>query len=193
MYGAKKASDASKDAAGMQIGAANRAAELLADTQRESLGFQRDVYNQGRADQQPWIQAGRGSVNKLAHLMGIGGMGGGGGFQPLQASSGGSRTPGLPSSEGMFVGGSKPLEGPMGAGPRGTYRWPGAEPNAFDQAQQREDFREERQAYRQSRPGFVPRRPQPSRTVQMQAPDGSVEAVPMHEVEMMEQAGAVRV
>src|SRR5688500_8923523 len=86
LFGAGMQSNAAGDAAQMQMDAANRAAELMAQTQREALGLQRDIYNQTRTDQQPWIQAGQGSVNKLAHLMGIG-MGGGG-FTPLRAPAG---------------------------------------------------------------------------------------------------------
>lgn len=187
MFGAKKASDASADAARIQSQAATEAARMMRDGQREALDFQREVYNQGRADQQPWIGAGQGAVGKLAHLMGIE-MGGG--FSPLQASGGGSSAR-LPQGAGMFPGASRPTPSLNGGGSRGTYRWPGAEPTMEERQQYTSDMREDRRAIRTSRPGFVPRRTAQPQTVTMQAPNGEIEDVPMDEVDAMTQAGAV--
>lgn len=193
MFGANQAASASKDAAKIQSDAALKAAGLMAETQREALGFQRDVYNQTRTDQQPWIQAGQGSVGKLAHLMGI--SMGGGGFSPLQASSGGGRgsgTGGLNagSSGRQFLSTSAEPEGWLAAPrtreygqPAAAYRWPG-------QMAAPEDAKPPTPNNTRTRPGFVPaRRPQVAQAVLVQSPDGEVQPVDASEVEMFVQAG----
>lgn len=183
-FGAKGAADASADAARIQSEAALKAAGMMQETTRESLGLQRDIYNQGRADQQPWIQAGQGSVSKLAHLMGIG-MGGGG-FTPLQApAQAGGRTPGRPTRPFDMGRGEMPAPQARDYGtPAGAYRWPG---QTFPAP---EDEKPPTPNNTRQRPGyFAPRRPQNAGMVAVQAPDGSVEYVDPSEVQMMVDAG----
>lgn len=184
MFGAKNASDASSDAAKIQSDAALEAAGMMRETARESLGLQRDIYNQGRADQQPWIQAGQGSVNRLAHLMGIG-MDGGGGFTPLQAPATGGTTPGRPTRPFDYGRGEMPAPMARDYGtPAGAYRWPGQTFPA------NEDEKPPTPNNIRQRPGFfAPRRPQNGGMVAVQAPDGSVEYVSPEEVQMMVEAG----
>jgi hypothetical protein len=54
LIGAKMESDAAKDAAGIQSAAADRATQL-----------QERMYNQSRADNEPWRQAGLGALSKM--------------------------------------------------------------------------------------------------------------------------------
>lgn len=58
--GAAIASHAAGSAADKQTAAANQATQL-----------QRDIYNQQRTDQMPWLNTGRGAVSTLGRLMGI--------------------------------------------------------------------------------------------------------------------------
>lgn len=60
-------SRAAKDAAREQTDAADRAADLTAQTNREALDLQRNIYAQNREDLAPWRDAGG---NALARLMG---------------------------------------------------------------------------------------------------------------------------
>lgn len=185
MFGANQAASASKDAARVQSEAALKAAKLMADTQREALGFQRDVFNQTRADQQPWISAGQGSVNKLAHLMGIN-MGGG--FTPLAGGGGAARVPMSPDERlesrgqirtGGAIGGSLPAPMAREYGvPAAAYRWPGMHSAAP------EDYKAPLQP-RKPRPGFV----RPRTQVLVASPDGEIQPVDPEEVEMFVQAG----
>lgn len=81
LVGAKQASNAAKDAAGVQSAASERAAELGYAASQDALNFIRDEADIARANQAPWLAAGQGAVSKLSHLLGIpgvsAGMGGG--------------------------------------------------------------------------------------------------------------------
>lgn len=62
----------------MQSSAAKRAAQAqenaalsAADVQRDALGFQKEVYEQGRQDSLPWMEAGMGALDQLRIEMGL--------------------------------------------------------------------------------------------------------------------------
>lgn len=55
----------------MSSRAAGKAADQQAKAAQASLDLQRNIYEQGRADQMPWLNAGRGSVTTLQRLMGV--------------------------------------------------------------------------------------------------------------------------
>lgn len=54
--------------------AAGKAADQQAQAARDSLNLQRNIYEQGRSDQMPWLNAGRGAVTTLSRLMGVDGV-----------------------------------------------------------------------------------------------------------------------
>lgn len=62
----------------MQSSAANKAAKAqersaleAADVQREALGFQKEVYEQGREDSLPWLEMGQTALQQLGVEMGL--------------------------------------------------------------------------------------------------------------------------
>jgi len=65
--------DAAGDAANVQAAAARDAAQSQLTASRESNALIREMWQQGRADQLPWLQAGGGALNRLAALMQPGG------------------------------------------------------------------------------------------------------------------------
>ena len=95
-------SRAAGKAARVQAEAGTQAAQLQAQSAREALAFQREVYQTGREDFAPWLQAGTGALANLSHLMGIPGQqqgvaGGGQPDQPRVVGSGSTRTSGAPA------------------------------------------------------------------------------------------------
>lgn len=64
LFGAKKSSDAAKDAA-----------KLQADSAREALAFQKQMWGDTQRNQAPWLQAGTGAINTMTNLMGVPMMG----------------------------------------------------------------------------------------------------------------------
>lgn len=68
---AKIRSNALNNAADTQAAAAERAAQILAQAQREALDFQKQQYAQTRSDQKPWLAMGTSAVNTLGNLMGL--------------------------------------------------------------------------------------------------------------------------
>jgi hypothetical protein len=64
-------SSAAGNAASTQADAANRASDLQAQSTRESLDFQREMYGQQRADIAPYRQAGLTAQNRLLTLLGL--------------------------------------------------------------------------------------------------------------------------
>jgi len=51
------------------VGAINRAADISAQTAKDNLAFNRDVFNQAQANQQPFLDAGKAALGKLSPLM----------------------------------------------------------------------------------------------------------------------------
>jgi hypothetical protein len=51
------------------VGAINRAADISAQTAKDNLAFNRDVFNQAQANQQPFLDAGKVALGKLSPLM----------------------------------------------------------------------------------------------------------------------------
>ena len=68
MYAGSQAAEAGRDAAQIQADALREAARLQSEAQAEALKLQRDMYEQGVARQDPWLQAGK---NALAQLPGL--------------------------------------------------------------------------------------------------------------------------
>ncbi len=54
--------------------AAGKAADKQAAAAKQSLDLQRNIYEQNRNDQMPWLNAGRGAVSTLSQLMGVNGI-----------------------------------------------------------------------------------------------------------------------
>jgi hypothetical protein len=69
--GGMMSSSAAASAASTQADAANRASDLQAQSTRESLDFQREMYGQQRADIAPYRQAGLTAQNRLLTLLGL--------------------------------------------------------------------------------------------------------------------------
>jgi hypothetical protein len=69
--GSRNAANAATGAAQTQADAAERAAKLLADAQRESLAFQKDQWAQTQSNMKPWLAMGTSAVNTLGNLMGL--------------------------------------------------------------------------------------------------------------------------
>jgi hypothetical protein len=69
--GGMMSSSAAGNAASTQADAANRASDLQAQSTRESLDFQREMYGQQRADIAPYRQAGLTAQNRLLTLLGL--------------------------------------------------------------------------------------------------------------------------
>jgi len=63
VYGAKKASDASKEAAAAQSASVDK-----------GLALQEKMWSQGQTNLQPWLQQGAKAVNTMGDLMGLGGV-----------------------------------------------------------------------------------------------------------------------
>lgn len=61
VYGANQSANAAQDAAGAQTGASREALELM-----------REMWETGRADQMPWLNAGKSALNPLLATYGIG-------------------------------------------------------------------------------------------------------------------------
>ena len=80
--------NAAQNAADTQASAAEQAAQLQAELGQEQLGFTNYTYQQGQANQQPWLQSGANSLASLDYLMGVG-PGGGNAPQPSVPSFGG--------------------------------------------------------------------------------------------------------
>src|SRR5688572_21862557 len=66
-------SKASKSAAKTQTDAANRSADLQYKLGQDSLGFQREMWQQGRNDMMPWLNTGKAALGALGGGMGLGG------------------------------------------------------------------------------------------------------------------------
>ncbi len=64
--------NAAQNAASTQASAAEQAAQLQAELGQEQLGFTNYTYQQGQANQQPWLQSGANSLSSLDYLMGVG-------------------------------------------------------------------------------------------------------------------------
>ena len=64
LIGGSQAAGTAEDAAGAQV----RAAEIAAGLGREALGFQREVYNVGRADQAPYRASGAGALQTMNQM-----------------------------------------------------------------------------------------------------------------------------
>lgn len=64
-------SRAAGKAAGVQAEAGTQAAQLQAQSAREALAFQKQVFATQREDFAPWLQTGRGALANLSYLMGI--------------------------------------------------------------------------------------------------------------------------
>ena len=94
LYAAKKGADASRNAAATQTAAADRAGQLQYDLGMKSLDFQRQMWDQGQANMQPWMNMGRSALGALGAGMGLSGGG-------APAMGGPSRMP----SGGMGQGG----------------------------------------------------------------------------------------
>lgn len=73
-YGASKASKASKEAAGLQVDAANRAAELEYAASQDALDFQKQMWASSQSAMEPYVRAGQGAVSNLSHLLGVSGV-----------------------------------------------------------------------------------------------------------------------
>jgi hypothetical protein len=71
VIGGAMMSSAAGNAASTQADAANRASDLQAQSTRESLDFQREMYGQQRADIAPYRQAGLTAQNRLLTLLGL--------------------------------------------------------------------------------------------------------------------------
>lgn len=75
-------SKSAKSAAKTQTQAADRSAQLQYDLGMQGLDFQRQMWDQGRADMQPWMNMGKSALGALGSGMGLSGgpasMGGGG-------------------------------------------------------------------------------------------------------------------
>ena len=103
--------NAADNAASTQASAAEQAAQLQAELGQEQLGFTNYTYQQGQANQQPWLQSGANSLASLDYLMGIG-PGGGNAPQPSVPSFGGIPM-NAPSQGGVSTpSASVPMAGP---------------------------------------------------------------------------------
>ena len=166
IYSAKKASDASKEAAQAQTAAGN-----------QSLALQRDVWQQSQQNLQPWMQRGSQAVNTMAELMGFG---------PAPTAAGGATPPATT--------GPSPILGTRGYAwqqrtPENETTF-GRDPNMPGQgnwaSQRAATIRERRlaevlgAALPQNQSGYV----------QMRAPDGTVQPVPTQYVDHYTQLGA---
>lgn len=69
--GAAIGSNAAGNAASEQSQAANHAADLQYQASQDALNFQKQQYNQGQQNLQPWLQSGTGALSNLDYLMGI--------------------------------------------------------------------------------------------------------------------------
>jgi hypothetical protein len=99
----------------MQSNAAKKAAAVQTDYGNRALDLQKQMYEQDRADQQPYRNIGYGALNTLGSMMGPKFNQGGGGFQPSMGGGGGGFSfngPPSPSSPmgggGGFMGGPRP-------------------------------------------------------------------------------------
>lgn len=70
LFGASKAAGAADRAAQLQANAANQAGQLSFLSSMNALDFARQMYEQQRSDQAPWLNAGRWAVGTLASRMG---------------------------------------------------------------------------------------------------------------------------
>lgn len=59
--------------AGIQADAANHAADLSSQASANSLGFNKDVWNQQQENTKPWLDAGKGALGQLASMTSPGG------------------------------------------------------------------------------------------------------------------------
>lgn len=71
IYGAKKAANAARQAGQIQADASNRAADLQAQAQQESLAFLRDESQYNRQQQAPYRAIGKGAISTLSNLTGV--------------------------------------------------------------------------------------------------------------------------
>lgn len=92
-------SKAASKAAGVQAAAGTQAAQLQAQSAREALAFQKQVFATQREDFAPWLQTGRGALANLSYLMGI--------PSPQQGAGGGQ-----PGDGARFVGSGSTQGGP---------------------------------------------------------------------------------
>lgn len=58
-------------AADTQSAAAERAAQIIAESEQQALDFQKQQYAQSRSDLKPWLAYGTSAVNTLGNLMGL--------------------------------------------------------------------------------------------------------------------------
>jgi hypothetical protein len=83
VYGAYESAGAVKEAAATQVASADKAIALMSQAQKDALDFQKQQWAASQANMAPWIASGQGAVNKLSFLLGIGPKGtttaGGGG------------------------------------------------------------------------------------------------------------------
>lgn len=102
--GAALESNASENAANTQANAAEKAANLQAELGQESLGFENYQYQQGMANEQPFLQGGAEGMSSLEYLLGLQnsatGAGGGGAGQSLSIP-GVSGTVNVPGVKGL--------------------------------------------------------------------------------------------
>jgi len=73
-------SQGQKSAASTQAGAAAQAADVQAQSNKEALALQRQMYDEQKALQEPYRQAGLTGQNRLMELMGLGGNVGAAGY-----------------------------------------------------------------------------------------------------------------
>lgn len=73
LLGGYMASEGAKSAAQTQAGAASQAGEVQAQSAREALALQKEMYERQVALQEPYRQAGLTGQNRLMELMGLGG------------------------------------------------------------------------------------------------------------------------
>ncbi len=110
-----------ENAANAQASAAEQAAQLQAQLGQEQLGFENYTYQQGLANQQPWLQSGANSLANLDYLMGVGANPSSGGSAPTPSVPGYNGNPmsqgGVPTpSPSVPMGGGVPMNAPSQQG-----------------------------------------------------------------------------
>lgn len=166
-YAAHKASGAAKDAAKTQVEASDKALDL-----------QRDMYNQNRADQEPYRNVGSQAITTLGSLMGLP-SGPVGGTSKAMTLGGLTEGPGHFGTDGRYVPPMAPTVGQ--AMPR-----PGAQ-NPYAGLPPHPDFVTDPARARTASSFATGQAGQ--RMVTVQAPDGETRQVPEHMAERIVAAG----
>ena len=80
--------NAAQNAASTEAQTAEQAANLQAQLGQENLGYENYTYQQGLANEEPWLQSGANSLASLNYLMGVGSPSAGTSASPVMPTSG---------------------------------------------------------------------------------------------------------